>query len=189
MTDKIVNLTKNNPQRPSKLDIQDVKNVHDEGAILTPFDRAETRKNRLIARAANKTQCIHNWLRAHEQVMSFRRDHEQNRAHSDSPELQFWYATPNRIVVGLSLVYNVLEDRKTTQAGIMHSTGMARGTVGKILSAAVAAGMCDENLIPSIGTQKVIGDQIWALLNKEEFTRFGASLAMKAGFSSIPIEG
>ena len=66
---------------------------------------------------------------------------------------------------------------------------MARGTVGKILSAAVAAGMCDENLIPSIGTQKVIGDQIWALLNKEEFTRFGASLAMKAGFSSIPIEG
>ena len=186
-SEKIVDFTKNNPQTPSKLGIADVKNVHDDRTILTSFDKAETRKNRLIARAANRTQCIHNWLRAHERVLQFRRDHEQNRAHSESPELQFWYATPNRIVIGLSLIYNVLEDRKTSQAGIMQSTGMARGTVGKILSQAVAEGMCDEDFNPSIGTQKIIGDQIWALLNKEEFTRFGASLAMKAGFASIPI--
>jgi len=186
-SDKIVNFTENNTQLPAKLDIEYAKDVHDHETILTSFDRTETRKNRLIARAANRTQCIHNWLRAHEQVMIFRRDHERNRAHTESPEMKFWYATPNRIAVGLSMVYNVLEDRKTSQAGIMYSTGFARGTVNKIVVEAVAAGMCDEDFHPSLGTQKIISDQIWALISKEEFTRFGASLAMKAGFASIPI--
>ena len=188
MTDKIVEFKKNNPQRPSKSDNADVTFVPDLSTILTSFDPAEARQRRLIARAANRTQCIHNWLRAHERVLEFRRDHEQNRAHSSSPELRFWYATPNRIVVGLSIVYNVLEDRKTSQIALIKSTGMARGTVSKILTEAVEAGMCDEHFTPSIETQQTIGDQIHALISHEEFTRFGASLAMKAGLAASPID-
>jgi len=187
-SDKVVSLAKIDSQQEGEMHIDIVKSETLDGAVLTSFDPAANRQRRLIARAANRTQCIHNWLRAHERVLEFRRDHEQNRAHSASPELQFWYATPNRIVVGLSLVYNVLEDRKTSQAGLIKSTGMARGTVAKILHEAVAAGMCDEHFTPSIASQKTIGDQIYALISHEEFTRFGAALAMKAGLAASPIE-
>jgi len=187
-SDKVVSLAKINPQQGGEMDIDIVESTTLESAILTSFDPAANRQRRLIARAANRTQCIHNWLRAHERVLEFRRDHERNRAHSQSPELRFWYATPNRIVVGLSIVYNVLEDRKTSQAGLIKSTGMARGTVAKILTEAVQAGMCNDHFTPSIASQKTIGDQIYALISHTEFTRFGASLQMKAGLEANPID-
>ena len=187
-SDKVVSFAKIDSQQAGEMDIDIRKIDNVDCTILTSFDPAANRQRRLIARAANRTQCIHNWLRAHERVLEFRRDHEQNRAHSSSPELRFWYATPNRIVVGLSLVYNVLEDRKTTQGGLIKSTGMARGTVAKILREAVEAGMCDDHFSPSIASQQTIGDQIHALISHDEFTRFGASLAMKAGLAATSLD-
>jgi hypothetical protein len=144
-------------------------------------------ENRQIARATNKQALIHNWLRAHNHVMQFRREFETNKKRTDSDELRFWYGTSNRIVVALDLVFSVLEELQPSINSIAKNTGLTRQTVAKIIQAAQEGGFVDAELVPSAQSQKLMADQVYALVGGAEFLRFAKSVMIHDAFATAPL--
>ena len=144
-------------------------------------------ENRRIARAANKQALIHNWLRAHNHIMQFRRDFETNKKRTDSDELRFWYGSSNRIVVALDLVFSVLEELQPSINSIAKNTGLTRQTVSKIINAAQEGGFVDAELVPSAQSQKLMADQVYDLVRGAEFLRFANSVVVHDVFATAPL--
>ncbi len=156
-----------------------------EGPFFVSDSQVE---NRRVARATNKQALIHNWLRAHNHIMQFRRDFETNKKRTDSDELRFWYGSSNRIVVALDLVFSVLEELQPSINSIAKNTGLTRQTVSKIINAAQEGGFVDSELVPSLPSQKLMADQVYDLVSGSEFLRFGQSIILHDVFKSTPVQ-
>jgi len=155
-----------------------------EGPFFVSDSQVE---NRRVARATNKQAVIHNWLRAHNHIMQFRREFETNKKRTDSAELRFWYGTSNRIVVALDLVFAVLEELQPSINSIAKNTGLTRQTVSKIIGAAQEGGFVDSELVPSARSQQLMSDQVYNLVSGEEFLRFSKSVVVHDIFRASPL--
>lgn len=161
------------------------REIISEGPFFVSDSQIE---NRRVARAANKQALIHNWLRAHNHIMQFRRDFETNKKRTDTDELRFWYGSSNRIVVALDLVFAVLEELQPSINSIAKNTGLTRQTVSKIIHAAQEGGFVDSELVPSLSSQKLMADQVYDLVSGNEFLRFGQSIILHEVFRTTPIQ-
>jgi len=159
-----------------------------ELVIEGPFFVSDSQiENRQIARAANKQALIHNWLRAHNHMMQFRRGFETNKKRTDSDEMRFWYGTSNRIVVALDLVFAVLEELQPSINSIAKNTGLTRQTVSKIIDAAQEGGFVDAELVPSVQSQKLMAEQVYDLVSGAEFLRFAKSVMVHDAFATASL--
>ena len=154
-----------------------------------PFYITESQnENRTIVREAAKQALIHNWLRAHNHLMKFRRSFESSKKKNAPPELKFWYGTSNRIIVALDLVYAILEELQVSISSVSENTGLTRQTVAKIVRDAQAGGFVDEDLVPSPASQELMAEQVYALVTGEDFVRFGRTIAMNTFLTSMPVK-
>lgn len=156
-----------------------------EGPFFVSDSQIESRR---VARATNKQALIHNWLRAHNHILQFRRDFETNKKRTDSDELRFWYGSSNRIVVALDLVFSVLEELQPSINSIAKNTGLTRQTVSKIIHAAQEGGFVDTELVPNLLSQKLMADQVYDLVSGNEFLRLGQSIILHDVFKTTPVQ-
>lgn len=160
---------------------------------ILPSDDVFIREDDYIAarasvRRTNKQAIVQNWLRAHERLLRFRREHEKERVKKAGTADHFWYSSPNRIVVALAVVSLFLEQKKATISGLAHSVALTRQTVSTIVRDAQEAGFLNDDLRPNRETQQLIFDRIYDVITTEDFTTFAESLAMHQILERQPLD-
>lgn len=161
-----------------------LKNLPNGEVFLSQNDYVVARTG---VRRANKQAIVQNWLRAHNRLLRFRREHEKERVKQAGTADHFWYSSPNRIVIALAVVSQHIEGIKTTISGLAGSTALTRQTVSTVVRDAKDAGFLDADLAPNRETQQLIFDRIYDVITTPEFTTFAESLMVHEVLARQPI--
>ena len=161
-----------------------LKNLPNDEVFICQNDYVMARSG---VRRANKQAIVHNWMRAHERMLRFRREHEKERVKEAGTADHFWYSSPNRIVIALAVVSQHIEGIKTTISGLAGSTALTRQTVSTIVRDAQDAGFVNEELVPDRETQQLVYDRVYDIITTPEFTTFAESLTMHEMLARQPI--
>jgi len=140
------------------------------------YDRETWIEARQITREQVENSLVLRWIDAHQHILSFRRNAEQDAEARKDDAHRFWYGTKNRIVLVLAIVGAHLHGEAPSRSELARRTGMSVQTVINCLNDAQHLGFVDDNDLPDERTRKLVRQRVLDMVDDLTFERFAVAL-------------
>ena len=145
---------------------------------LQDFDDLDTWiEKRQVTREQIENTIVLRWLNAHEYMMQYRRDKENQAPDQHDEADRFWYGTKNRIVLGLALVNAYLHGETPSRSEFARRTAISVQTVINTFNDAQQLGFLDDADSPDKRTRVLMRARILELVDHHTFASFAAALS------------